>query len=187
MEIPKFLKGDYSSDSSMLAQWLRVIDGLNKETPVPVSEGSLFARLQEKAKLSIFTEEFLVSEAMNMSDHLYEMYVEKKHARAEGLAEGRAEGIQRGIFGSTAAGSVDGEAFLFSLVKRPNRKSPENRSGESQGIPKQAVKPFVVPIVIPVTVPGSPFLPLVIPVHSLCHPRLGRGSPFVILAEARIR
>ena len=36
-----------------------------------------------------------------------------------GKVEGRAEGIQRGIFGSTAAGSVDGEAFLFSLVKRP--------------------------------------------------------------------
>lgn len=70
-----------------------MIDGLNKENPVPVPEGSLFARLQEKAKLSIFTEEFLVSEAINMSDHLYEMYVEKKHARAEGLAEGRAEGI----------------------------------------------------------------------------------------------
>jgi hypothetical protein len=30
---------------------------------------------------------------MNMSDRLYEMYVEKKHARAEGLAEGRAEAI----------------------------------------------------------------------------------------------
>ena len=57
----------------------------------------LFARLQEKAKLSIFTEEFLVSEAMNMSDRLYEMYVEKKHARAEGLAEGRAEGRAEGI------------------------------------------------------------------------------------------
>ncbi len=93
VEIPKFLKGDYSSDNSMLAQWLRVIDGLNNENPVPVPEASLFARLQEKAKLSIFTEEFLVSEAMNMSDRLYEMYVEKKHARAEGLAEGRAEAI----------------------------------------------------------------------------------------------
>ncbi len=69
-----------------------MIEGLNEETPVPVPEASLFARLQEKAKLSIFTEEFLVSEAMNMSDRLYEMYVEKKHARAEGLAEGRAEG-----------------------------------------------------------------------------------------------
>ena len=28
-----------------------------------------------------------------MSDRNYELYVEKKHARAEGLAEGRAEGI----------------------------------------------------------------------------------------------
>ena len=32
-----------------------------------------------------------------MSDRLYEMYVEKKHARAEGLAEGRAEGRAEGI------------------------------------------------------------------------------------------
>lgn len=107
MEIPKFLKGDYSSDSSMLAQWLRVIDGLNEESPVPVPEGSLFARLQEKAKLSIFTEEFLVSEAMNMSDRLYEMYVEKKHARAEGLAEGRAVG--------RAIGRTEGIDILESL------------------------------------------------------------------------
>lgn len=30
---------------------------------------------------------------MRMSDHNYELYVEKKHARAEGLKEGRAEGI----------------------------------------------------------------------------------------------
>ena len=96
VEIPKFLKDGYSSDNSMLAQWLRVIDGLNNEKPVPVPEGSIFARLQEKAKLSIFTEEFLVSEAKNMSDRLYEMYVEKKHARAEGLAEGRAEGLTEG-------------------------------------------------------------------------------------------
>ena len=57
----------------------------------------LFALLQEKAKLSVFTEDFLVSEAMKMSDHNYELYVEKKHARAEGLAEGRAEGRAEGI------------------------------------------------------------------------------------------
>ena len=51
----------------------------------------ILALLHEKAKLCIFTEEFLVSEAKIMSDRNYEMYVEKKHARAEGLAEGRAE------------------------------------------------------------------------------------------------
>lgn len=63
VEIPKFLKGNYHSDNSMLAQWLRVIDGLNNERPVPVPEGSMFAHLHEKAKWSIFTEEFFVSEA----------------------------------------------------------------------------------------------------------------------------
>ena len=87
VEIPKFLKGGYESDNSMLAQWLRVIDGINKEHPVPVPEGSLFALLHEKAKLCIFTEEFLVSEAMNMSDRNYELYVEKKHARTDGHAD----------------------------------------------------------------------------------------------------
>ena len=70
----------------MLAQWLRVIDGLNNERPVPVPEGSMFAHLHEKAKLSIFTEEFLVFEAKNMGDRNYEMYVEKKRSRAEGEA-----------------------------------------------------------------------------------------------------
>ena len=92
VEIPKFLKNKYEKDNSRLAQWLRVFDGLNNESPVAVPEGSHFALLQEKAKLSIFTEEFLVSEAMRMSDHDYELYVEKKHARAEGRAEGRVEG-----------------------------------------------------------------------------------------------
>ena len=89
VEIPKFLKNKYEKDNSRLAQWLRVFDGLNNESPVAVPEGSHFAQLQEKAKLSIFTEEFLVSEAMRMSDHDYELYVEKKKARAEGHAEGR--------------------------------------------------------------------------------------------------
>ena len=80
----------------MLAQWLRVIDGMNRECPVAVPDDSPFARLQEKARLSIFTEEFLVSEAVKMADREYELYVEKKHARAEGLEEGRAAGRVEG-------------------------------------------------------------------------------------------
>lgn len=96
VEVPKFLKDGYSSDSSRLAEWLRVFDGLNKESPVPVPADSQFALLQEHARLSKFTADFLVSEAMKMSDHDYELYVEKKHARAEGLAEGRAEGRAEG-------------------------------------------------------------------------------------------
>ena len=39
-----------------------------------------------------------------MSDHNYELYVEKKNARAEGLAEGRAEGLAEG----RAEGRVEG-------------------------------------------------------------------------------
>ena len=96
VEIPKFLKNKYAADNSRLAQWLRVFDGINNESPIPVPEGSHFGQLQEKAKLCNFTEEFLVSEAMRMSDHEYELYVEKKHARAEGHAEGKAEGKAEG-------------------------------------------------------------------------------------------
>jgi hypothetical protein len=78
VEIPKFLKNKYAADNSRLAQWLRVFDGINSESPILVPEGSHFDQLQEKAKLRNFTEEFLVSEAMRMSDHDYELYVEKK-------------------------------------------------------------------------------------------------------------
>ena len=97
VEIPKFLKRKYEKDSSRLALWLRVFDGVNRECPVDVPAGSQYALLQEKAKLSIFTKDFLVSEAMKMSDHNYELYVEKKNARAEGLAEGLAEGRVVGL------------------------------------------------------------------------------------------
>ena len=96
VEVPKFLKGGFESDNSRFAQWLRVFDGLSNEHPVPVPEDSQYALLQKKAELSKFTEEFLVSEAMRMSDREYELYVEKKHARAEGLEEGRAEGREEG-------------------------------------------------------------------------------------------
>ena len=66
------------------------INETHNEQPLPVPEGSMFAHLHECAKLSIFTEEFLISEAKNMSDRNYELYVEKKRSRAEGLAEGEA-------------------------------------------------------------------------------------------------
>ena len=110
VEIPKFLKNKYEKDNSRLAQWLRVFDGINNESPVAVPESSHFAQLQEKAKLSIFTEEFLVSEAMRMSDHDYELYVEKKKARAEGHAEGKAEGMAEGIREMVAAMLADGDS-----------------------------------------------------------------------------
>ena len=108
VEIPKFIKRKYEKDSSRLALWLRVFDGLNRECPVDVPKGSQYALLQEKAKLCIFTKDFLVSEAMKMSDHNYELYVEKKNARAEGLAEGRAEGRVEGRVEGRAEGRVEG-------------------------------------------------------------------------------
>ena len=110
VEIPKFLTGKYATDNSRLAEWLRVIDGLNKDNPITVPKDSPFYQLQEKAKLSIFTEEFLVSEAMKMSDHNYELYVEKKQARAEGLAEGLAEGKAEGLAEGKAEGLAEGKA-----------------------------------------------------------------------------
>ena len=66
------------------------INETHNEQPLPVPEGSMFAHLHECAKLSIFTEDFLISEAKNMSDRNYELYVEKKRSRAEGRAEGEA-------------------------------------------------------------------------------------------------
>ena len=108
VEVPKFLKGGFESDNSRFAQWLRVFDGLNNERPVPVPEGSQFALLQKKAELSKFTEEFLVSEAMKMSDREYELYVEKKHARAEGLEEGRVKGLEIGREEGRAEGRAEG-------------------------------------------------------------------------------
>ncbi|MBQ3780000.1 MAG: Rpn family recombination-promoting nuclease/putative transposase, partial [Fibrobacter sp.] len=46
VEIPKFIKRKYEKDSSRLALWLRVFDGLNRECPVDVPKGSQYALLQ---------------------------------------------------------------------------------------------------------------------------------------------
>ena len=117
VEIPKFLKGNYASDESLLAQWLRVIDGLNNEAPIEVPEKSMFQQLQKLAELSIFTEEFLVSEAMAMSDREYELYVEKKHARKEGLEEGRAEGRAEGHAEGLAEGRTQTCSDAVSVLQ----------------------------------------------------------------------
>ncbi len=42
-----------------------------------------------------------------MSDHNYELYVEKKHARAEGHAEGHAEGLAEGRAEGLTEGKVE--------------------------------------------------------------------------------
>ena len=91
VEIPKFLKGNFTKDNSRLALWLRFFESLNDETVGNAVVDPMFRLLQERAKLSTFTNEFLVSEAMKMGDHNYELYVEKARAREEDLSEGRAE------------------------------------------------------------------------------------------------
>lgn len=96
VEIPKFLKGNFTKDNSRLALWLRFFESLNDETVGNAVIDPMFRLLQERAKLSTFTNEFLVSEAMKMGDHNYELYVEKARAREEGLSEGRAEGRAKG-------------------------------------------------------------------------------------------
>ena len=54
-----------------------------------------------------------------MSDHDYELYVEKKHARAEGRAEGKAEGLAQGEAKGLEKGSTqtlaDTEAVLRDM------------------------------------------------------------------------
>ena len=52
-----------------------------------------------------------------MSDRLYEMYVEKKHARAEGLAEGRAEGLAEGRAVGRAIGRTEGRAEAIDILE----------------------------------------------------------------------
>lgn len=96
VEIPKFLKGNFTKDNSRLALWLRFFESLNDETVGNAVVDPMFRLLQERAKLSTFTNEFLVSEAMKMGDHNYELYVEKARAREEGLSEGRAKGRAEG-------------------------------------------------------------------------------------------
>ena len=54
-----------------------------------------------------------------MSDREYELYVEKKHARAEGLEEGRAEGRAEGREEGRAEGRAEGaDAKAREMAKK---------------------------------------------------------------------
>ena len=39
VEIPKFLKGNFATDNSRITEWIRLIDELNNQTPVKITEG----------------------------------------------------------------------------------------------------------------------------------------------------
>lgn len=92
VEIEKFCKGAYEFDDSRLASWLRLIENINNEKTVDLPGNPFVESLQNSAKLCNFSEDYLLTEAKNMTDIDYEKYIERKEARAEGLAEGRAEG-----------------------------------------------------------------------------------------------
>jgi len=73
-----------------------------------------------------FIEEFLVHEAMAMSDREYELYVEKKHARKEGHAEGFTKGCDATISILRSLGVPDdkiaaAEAQLKKLAPAPQK------------------------------------------------------------------
>jgi len=110
VEIEKFRQGKYENDNGALAQWLRAIDSLNNEQELPTGASPYFLDLQESSKLCNFDEEYFITEAKSMTDHDYELQVERKEARAEGLAEGRAEGLAEGLAEGRAEGLAEGRA-----------------------------------------------------------------------------
>ena len=109
VEIEKFLKGNFGSDDSRLANWLRAIDMVNNEFEGETRNPYL-VDLQNAAKLSNFDMDYLLTEAKIMSDHAYELSVERDEAHLEGLAEGRAEGRAEGLAEGRAEGHAEGRA-----------------------------------------------------------------------------
>ncbi len=108
VEIEKFCKGIYEFDDSRLASWLRLIEDINSEKEVRLPGNPFVESLQNAAKLCNFSEDYLLTEAKNMTDIDYEKYIERKEARAEGLAEGLAEGRLAGREEGLAEGRIEG-------------------------------------------------------------------------------
>ncbi len=118
VEIEKFLKGNFGSDDSRLANWLRAIDMVNNEFEGETRNPYL-VDLQNAAKLSNFDMDYLLTEAKIMSDHAYELSVERDEAHLEGLAEGRAEGRAEGHAEGLAKGLADAKhSAVIKALKR---------------------------------------------------------------------
>ena len=92
VELQKFYENSYNADNSPLAQWLRAIEFVNNENEGALAGTPYVEVLQKFAKLSNFSIDFFLSEAKDMVDREYELSIERREARKEGLAEGRAEG-----------------------------------------------------------------------------------------------
>lgn len=118
VEIEKFCKGVYEFDDSRLASWLRLFEDINSEKEVRLPGNPFVESLQNAAKLCNFSEDYLLTEAKNMTDIDYEKYIERKEARAEGLAEGLAEGRLAGREEGLAEGRVEAKKDLAKNLKK---------------------------------------------------------------------
>jgi len=73
-----------------------------------------------------------------MSDRAYELFVEKKEARAEGLEEGRAEGRAKGLEEGRAEGLEEGRAE--GRTEGANEKAREMARGlRDDGVPMDII------------------------------------------------
>ena len=137
VEIEKFLNGNYDTDDSRLAEWLRAIDLVNNEFEGETRNPYL-VDLQNAAKLSNFDMDYLLTEAKIMSDHAYELSVERDEAHLEGLAEGRAEGRAEGIAEGRAEGIA--EAKRSAVIKALKRgKLTVEEIAEDNDLPLEEV------------------------------------------------
>lgn len=119
MEIPKFCKGNYAVDDSRLARWLRLINDINNEKDPDSNGNPLVESLKNSAKLCNFSENYLLTEAQVMTDRAYELQIERKEARAEGLKEGREKGLLEGREEGREEGRKEGRMEIAkSLMER---------------------------------------------------------------------
>lgn len=130
VEVKKFLDhADYFvDDDSRLAQWLRVIDALNREDDDAFAKYAgdpIFQALHKSVKLCNFDSGYLLKESKHMTDIAYEKYIAAEEGRAEGreagLAEGRAEGHEAGLAEGSAAKSRE-MAKRMLLAHEPEDK-----------------------------------------------------------------
>ena len=91
VEVAKFLKNakDYVGDNCRLAQWLRAIDTLNRETDFSeyVSD-PIFKVLQEEVKLCNFSSRYLMTDEMKSIDKAMYAFMKQEQIARNFLKDG---------------------------------------------------------------------------------------------------
>lgn len=90
VEVEKFRKERFEGDHCALAEWLRFLDAINNEAVGDVSD-PLLKDLQNRAKLSNFSDRYFMAEEERMTDVGYEIAVAKEEAAKEAAAEAAAK------------------------------------------------------------------------------------------------